>query len=120
MAKTKKLQELGQWKVGQPVLIQGRMIEAIRPIERITDGREGTIYVCGDSYDIHGRQRGGDIYWSYKNISIATQEDLDRIRGKNAQNQLKRFQWSNLKPEDAIKIRDELKEKYGLDFPLNT
>lgn len=127
MAKTKELQELGKWKVGQKVLITGSGgsggYEAVRPITRITDGRGGTIYVDIKpqiahsityvphelSFDEHGSERGGDT-WSRKHIDIATEADTIRIKGKNAMKRLACVEWQNLTPEKALEIEKLLND----------
>ena len=73
MAKAKELQELGEWKVGEKVVVDRRMREYIRPITKITDGRGGTIYVENSKYDSKGWERGRDT-WSRGMIHKLTPE----------------------------------------------
>ena len=106
MAKTQELQELGEWKVGLPVLLTKGGIgsyESITKITRITDGRGGTVYAGDLSFDIHGRGRSGDK-WHSANIQPATEEDRIRIRGMNARNRLSKIKWHELDPKKALEI----------------
>lgn len=123
MAKAKELDRLEvndelTWEVGQKVVVDRRMIESIRTISRITDGRDGTIYVKeGNSetaFDRFGNQRGADT-WSRARMDPATESDVKRVKGKVARHQLARFDWVNMDPNKAMEIRDLLREK-GLDI----
>jgi len=110
-----ELQELGQWKVGQAVLVHGGAngYESVTPILRITDGRGGTIYAHAYSvetpFDLNGNQRGGDTWHKYY-IQPATDADRTRIRGKNAIYRLSKIVWSQLTPEKAIEIEKLLND----------
>lgn len=112
----KELTELGQWKVGQKVLLTTGNIrqESIVPITKITDGRGGTIYVGNMLFDIMGAQRGNDI-WYKSYIAPATEEDAMRIRGKNSRHRLSKVKWLELDPKKAIEI-----EKLLNDNGINT
>lgn len=116
----KELQEIGEWKVGQKVLVVGGRInrEGIYPIERITDGRGGTIYVGNTSFNAtSGRQIGGDTCAFY--MRAATEEDYLRIRGKNAAYRLSQIQWSKLDPAKVIEIEKLLNDN-GIDTKKKT
>ena len=109
---SKELTELGQWKVGQMVLVIGSMnsgYEGIKPISRITDGRGGTIYVEDKAYDIYGGLRGGDT-WNKWNIQPATDADAIRIRGTNARRRIANFKWNDLDPAKAVEIEKILND----------
>lgn len=109
MPKAKELQELGEWKVGQEVLIRGSGL-SIRPITRITDGRGGTIYAGDNSFDKNGRQRGGDGWLYLRYITPVTEEDRIEITGKNARFRISHVEWHNLEPSKAIEIEKLLNE----------
>ena len=108
MAKTKNLQSLGDFIVGEKVLVKNRSDKYILPIERITDGRGGTIYVGGLSFDAQGRQRG-DV-WQTAYISIPTKQDYVNVKGRNAIIRLRKVEWSSLTPEKAIEIEKLLND----------
>lgn len=114
---SKELQELGQWKVGVSVLIRQNAIggdqESIVRLEKITDGRGGTIFADGKMFDLSGCQRGGDRWYS-AHASIATEADAIRIRGKNARYRLSIFNWKNLDPVKATEI-EKLLNASGID-----
>jgi len=107
-----QLQELGQWKVGQLVLVSSGGInsyEGISPITKITDGREGTIIVGEMLFDVNGKERTTD-QWYGKTIRPATEEDRIRIRGKNARNRIYKVKWLELDPAKAIEIEKILND----------
>jgi len=110
---TKELTELGQWKVGQKLYIKGSGTttgyEAILPIDRITDGRGGTIYVGSRLFDINGHQRGSDV-WGKVNIREATEADYISIRGKNAKSRISNVNWLKLDAAKAIEIEKLLND----------
>jgi hypothetical protein len=112
MPKTKNLEELGQWKVGQKVYIDKTSsfhgYEAVSPIERITDGRGGSIYVKDMNFDKNGKERGEGYHKA--TIRPATEEDIIRIRGNNARSRIKHYDWSELDPAKAIEIEKLLNE----------
>ena len=111
----KELKELGKWEVGQAVVIEGfRGSLRIRCIERITDGRGGTIYVDGVSFRQSGSQRGGDG-WHFLHIKIATNEDRIKIKGMNSRQKLCQYKWQTLELEKAIEI-EKLLEENGIDL----
>jgi len=68
----KELQELGGWKIGQECLLGGSSLnpDSIVKVTRITDGRDGTIYVGDTAFDTHGSQRGGDICLTAAKITL--------------------------------------------------
>ena len=110
--KTKNLTEIGQWKVGQPVLVQmggASRRESIAPISKITDGRGGTIYVGEQLFDTDGHQRTSDS-WNRAFIQPATEADVIRIKGKNARFRIANYDWQNLDPSKAIEIEKLLNE----------
>lgn len=112
MAKAKELQELGEWKVGQKVTVHGGgawSSLSIKPIDRITDGRKGTIYVDGNAYDLRGHQRGGDV-WYCRRIKPVTDTDILFVRGSNAKTRLKKIDWQKIEDEKAIEIEKLLNE----------
>lgn len=112
MAKTKELQELGKWKVGQKVTVEsgGAMTYiSIRPIDRITDGRGGTVYADGTAYDLHGRQRGRDGYSSAR-ITPTTDEDRIKIAGNNSKYRMGKVNWKEISHEKAIEIEKLLND----------
>ena len=116
--KTKELQELGQWKVGETVTtFQRGTITGFRKISRITDGRGGTIYVYNKNislevyetaYDIYGNQRGADI-WNTCSIEPTTDAHRQIAKEAKAYNFLQDFNWKTLTPAQAIQIADTIK-----------
>ena len=104
---TKELTELGNWKLGQKVLVSNNYGDSIIAIDRITNGRNGTIYIKDLSFDISGHQRGGGTWNSYI-IKPATEEDIIRIKGRNSISRLSKINWSKLSPAKAIEIEDLL------------
>jgi len=116
MAKAKELQELGDFKVGQQVYCVSRASTAnISVIDRITDGRNGTIYVNGISYDAKGHQRG-DI-WSTGTITPATEEHRRSMIAKRARYRLAKYEWQKLSDDDAILI-EKLLNNNGFDTKI--
>jgi hypothetical protein len=108
---SKELTELGKWKVGQNILVSGNYgYEAIRPITKITDGRDGTIYAAGLLFDVNGRQRGNDLFTARSYIEIATEADAINIKGKNARKRLSKYDWIKLDPVKAIEIEKILND----------
>ena len=118
MAKAKEHQKLGEWEVGQEVVVRARGMMAkdhIALIERITEGRGGTVYVQGQGYDQNGWQRGGDA-WGRLHIHSVTQEDRIKIAGEKAKLRLQYFKWNDIDDKKAVEIRTILKEKYKLEI----
>lgn len=110
MSKAKELQELGQWKVGQQVYIEGSSLRCIKTISRITDGRDGTIYVNDKggigaySFDIHGWERGGNE-WRRVHIVPATEEHKKMLKAMWARTRLQAIKWSELSDDKALEIQ---------------
>lgn len=81
--KAKELQELEQWKVGAKVVVKfPNGSESISTIERITDGRGGTIYLplpFTTSFNIYGNERTSNS-WHFYFIQPATEKDINRVR----------------------------------------
>ena len=108
---SKQLQELGEWKVGQEVIIiGGEFIETktIANIEKITDGWGGTLYLKGFKYDSRGLQRSDGYHRQH--LVPATEELKKEIRGTKARWILEKFKWHDLKPDEAMRIYKVLKE----------
>ncbi len=105
--------EFGQpinWVVGQQVIVYGggaMRWKQVRKIDRITDGRGGTIYVGRESYDSSGHQRGGDV-WSRQHIQIATEKLLLEVRSEYAKMKLRKFDWDSLPDWAALKVVEVL------------
>jgi hypothetical protein len=111
MPKAKELQELDDWKVGQEVYIEKDtfgMIRRICKINRITDGRNGTIYASDFSFDKHGEERGSSYHRA--KMTPATDQHRLRIRGANARRRLQNVEWNTLSDEEAIRIEKLLNE----------
>ena len=111
MPKTKELNELGDWKVGQEVCIEKGGLGGFRricKIERITNGRKGTVYANDRNFDIHGNERGTGYHQA--NMTPATDKDRMDIKGANARRRLKNVEWNKLGPLTAIKIENLLNE----------
>jgi hypothetical protein len=106
----KELTELGEWKVGQEVILNWKWGNSILPIERITDGRGGTIYVKGKSFDVSGNERTSDI-WNDTRIVIATDDDKKRIAMQIRKHKLTEFDFQNLTLEQASEIVAFMREK---------
>jgi len=102
---SKQLQELGEWKVGQEVIVIGggfTQTKRVAKIDKITDGWGGTLSVQGDKYDARGWQRGGE--WDGKQIVPSTEELKREIHGMRARNKLQHFAWHSLDPSEALRI----------------
>lgn len=114
---TKQLQELGEFKVGQKVLMEKSSgmgaFRGIRYVEKITTGHGGTIFVDGYRFDQYGWQRGDS--WNKVQIKPATDQDSINIKGANAGKRLSRIKWNKLPPEKVIEI-----EKLLNDNGINT
>jgi hypothetical protein len=111
----KEIQEIGQWKVGMLVIDNGNAgcPERIMKIDRITDGRNGTIHIGNTAFDINGRQRGGDA-WSM-HISPATDEDIHRVKGSVAKRRLGSFNWDSITGDQALQLEQVLMSA-GIDI----
>jgi hypothetical protein len=110
--KAKELTELGPWKVGQEVALsypspQNR--DAIKSIERITDGRNGTIYVDNMAFDVHGRERTSN-QWTFHSISVLTPEVKENIIKTNRKNKLVQFKFSSLTIDQASNLVLKMRE----------
>ena len=110
--KAKELTELGQWKVGQEVVLsypapQDR--ETIKTIERITDGRNGTIYVDNMAFDLHGRQRNSNS-WTFFSISVVTPDIKEGIIKKNRRIKLRQFDFKSLTFDQASDLVLKMRE----------
>lgn len=101
VVKTKEIQSLEGttgmnkylWTTGQQIIVYGGMgYRKITKIDRITDGRDGTIYVGKDAFDKHGSMRGGDI-WNRSHIVPATEKEIQEIRDLQAIRKLESFNW---------------------------
>lgn len=111
MSKTKELDKLDKWEKGQTVIRFSSGLgacDSIVKIDKITDGRGGTIYVGTEKYDSNGWARG-DFGYHRPHIKIATEEDIARVRGQNASRRLARFDWTKLEPAEAYRIYELLK-----------
>lgn len=103
--KAKELTELGQWKVGQKVNLTNRYgTDRIITIQRITDGRGGTLYTEKMSFDKDGRERGVTDSWAFTRIKPAEEADYIRILGNNAKMRLSKIKWDDLEPAKALMI----------------
>ena len=112
----KELQELGQWKVGQEVLWEAggaSLGKSIEVIERITDGRGGSIYLkdnSGSGYDSNGFSRnGGAFHRAY--ITPMTPELKAQITVESRRQKLSRFDWKNLPDEQINQVITFMREK---------
>lgn len=116
MSKTKNLDELGQWKVGMEVYHDSNLRGfVVGKIVRITDGRDGTIYVTFGSdtetpYDKNGNERGAGT-WSKTYIYPLTVEKKNEIILYNRKEKLKSFKWNDLTVEQASEIVVFMREK---------
>jgi hypothetical protein len=110
---TKQFQELGEFKVGMKVLVSEHMGgKSIRPIDKITSGLGGTIFVNGNRFAFNGHQRGEG--WHKATITPATSDDYVNIRGTNAGRRLAKVEWNKLDPAKALEIEDLL-NKNGVE-----
>jgi len=110
--KTKELTELAQWKVGEEVVLtypapQDR--QSIRTIDKITDGRGGTIYVHDMAFDIHGRQRGNN-QGSFFLIAPMTPDTKEGILKKNRRIKLTQFNFNSLTFDQASDLVFKMRE----------
>lgn len=111
----KELQELGEWKVGMEALMEhgGSSLspDEIVVVSRITDGRNGTIYIKSRNpavtteyaFDTHGNQRGGGA-WSSAYIKPLTEEMRTKLQQQNRRSKLVHFKWKELPFEQSDKI----------------
>ena len=106
---SKQLTELGQWKLGQKVLISNTETESITSITKITDGRDGTIYVSDKKFNVNGKQRHAEV-WHKFYIEVAKEEDYIRIKGKNARYRLSKVKWLDLEPTKALEVQKLLND----------
>ena len=107
--KAKELQELGQWKVGQEVICYERHYRKTCIIKRITDGRGGTIYAGGSSFDADGKIRSSSI-WDQARIEILTPEAREEIINRTRRNKLSQFDFSSLPFNQSSEIFLKMKE----------
>ena len=98
------------WTVGQQVVVYGggaMQWKQIRKIDRITDGRGGTIYVGKEAYDSGGSRRGGDSLFR-SHIAPATEKLLLEVRSEYAKMKLSKFNWNSLPDWAALKVVEVL------------
>lgn len=98
------------WTVGQQVIVYGggaMQWKQVRKIDRITDGRGGTIYVGKEAYDSGGMMRGGDT-WSRQHIAPATEKLLLEVRSEYAKMKLGKFDWNSLPDWAALRVIEVL------------
>jgi len=114
---TTQLQELGEWKVDQPVILYYNSgfteRKAITKIKKITSGRGGTIFVDDMMFDRNGWSRSQGYHRPY--IKAATPELIEETRGENARNKLAHFKWKEITLADANKYINILREA-GLEI----
>jgi hypothetical protein len=109
MAPTKQFQELGEFKVGMKVLMSEHSgAKSIRPIDKITSGLGGTIFVDGQRFAVNGHQRGDG--WYKSTITPATLDDAIEIQGINARRRIAKVEWNKLSPSQALTIEELLNE----------
>ena len=107
---SKELTELGEFKVGDKVCIEGDLgRKCISTITKISDGRGGTIYASEMLFDKNGSQRGADT-WHKSYMRVATEADVIDIRGKNARNRISKYKWLDLDPAKALEIEKLLND----------
>lgn len=111
----KDLQELGQWKVGNKVIVSHRgsslQPDYTAPISRITDGRNGTVYIkvkrsleeIERAYDKNGFERGGDVC-SSSIIEPATPEKIEKLVAERTKIRLRYFDWNKLTDTQALQL----------------
>lgn len=116
MSKANELQELGIFKVGMEVYLNGRNYKGIKEVLRITDGRNGTIYVgrkgASDEFvfDHHGVQRATDT-WNKIHIYPATDEHRKSLKISIAKNRLAGMNWFELDDDVAIELYEIIKAR---------
>ena len=113
MAKAKELKELGEWKVGQEVIVYGSGFahtNTISKITRITDGRGGTIYIEKTAYDRWKHERTSDSWYS-KYIKIATESDKEEVIQESQKRKLDNFKWNTLPGSLATEIITLMRNK---------
>ena len=106
-----QLKELGEWKVGQKVIVKagdhwGR--DRVALIDKITDGLGGTIFVKGDRYKENGRQRGSG--WSKNEIIHVTDKEIEKIVVARAKRFLGSFDWNTLTSDQVLEIYKKAKK----------
>jgi hypothetical protein len=106
MTKTIELQELNKWKVGQTVVVYrpGNSNEELNKVTRITNGRNGTIYIKDMAFDLVGRERGNQDIWHRKSINPATAGDIARIKTANRRSVVCAYQWKDLRDDQIISV----------------
>jgi hypothetical protein len=109
--KAKELTELGQWKVGQEVSLHGDHYRSTHLIERITDGRGGTIYLDNtfSTFDANGRIRSSSS-WDTQRIEPMTPEIKEGIIKANRRNKLKNFDFASLTFDQASDLVLKMRE----------
>jgi hypothetical protein len=107
--KAKELTELGEWKVGQEVCIHGKHSRSSAVIDRITDGRGGTIYADKGAYDTFGNSRGTDI-WNGSQMELMTPALKESMQKTNRRNKLCNFRFSSLTLDQASDLVLKMRE----------
>jgi hypothetical protein len=98
------LQELGEWKVGMEVVVNGPYnSRKISKISKITDGRGGTVLVDDKTYDARGFGRGGDVWTRYHIVPLTPELKMEVIL-EVRKSKLDNFHFNTLTPEQASEI----------------
>ena len=105
----KELQELGQWKVGMEVFVQG-IHQSIAKITKITEAWDGTIYIDTLKFDVRGSQRTNDAWHSLsiEPLTPAIKENFERDMRKR---KLFQFNFKSLTSDQIDEIVFFMREK---------
>jgi hypothetical protein len=103
------------WFDGQQVFVLSPSGRRLKNIDRITDGRGGTIYVEKDAFDKNGNLRGGGT-WCQTRLEAVNEENLRQFRETVARNNLVYFKWNTIPGWMAIDLIEYMKKDSRVDF----
>lgn len=105
--------EIPNWSVGQKVIVRGFNTERIATITRITDGRNGTVYVGDAKYDSCGHERGGNQgrYSSFQKtwIKVPTVEEIQKVNIKIIRSRIMGMSMKDIPDDKILKIWEIIK-----------
>jgi len=105
----KELQELGQWKVGMEVFVNGKN-PYITKITKITEAWEGTIFVDTLKFDVRGYQRTNDA-WNSRSIQPLTPAIKENFHRDIRKLKLLKFDFKSLTSDQIDSIVLFMREK---------
>ena len=108
-----QLQELGEFKVGDQVVVTTNRgfnkYRYIAVIDKISSAYGGTIWVDKTRYDNRGWARGHTGYHPPR-ITPVTVELIEEVRGEQSRARLEHFKWHELSPKEANHYIHTLRE----------